>query len=426
MRHKFLIVYILILSLMLTGCGKTEESPIAKSGFSASVQTEGFPESRTESEGFDHASFDAAIITELLGAKPQTDPNARPTVDTDNHVIAPANLYYTLASLVHITGGTTRHQLLKLLGNTKISEVENNGPSLWTNQFYRTSNAAALMGHSLWISNSISIPESSLQRLAEESKTASYVGRPSSDNFSQSYRDWLGAMSGGLLNDSLSEVSLDKSMTIASASSLYYKALFSQSFVTASTHQGTFYTPVTEVTAYMMHMDQTFPYHEDVTFQAAGIPLMNGATLWLLQPAENTTPAALAADPAVLSWLNDPGWDESFLSLTFPRFDIINNHDLMPALQSLGVTEIFDPARADFSSLSGDIKGVGLSHISQLLRMRVFEGGIEATAFSEAAPEDTKLPENTVQMRLNRPFMFALRDYDGTLIYVGIVNDPTR
>lgn len=426
MKRHILLIGLLIISLLLSGCGKkAEEGPRAKSGFSATVSSDGFPDSRPASDGFDHASFDAAIIASVLGpAAP--DENGYTAADTENHVISPADLYLSVAGLAYISGGITRSQLLKFLGVSKIDELEKNVSLLWHTQFYRTSNAASLLGNSLWLSNSFAVPEDRLKDLAEKFYMESYVGRPGSENFDSSYREWLSSMSGGLLNDQIAEASLDEDMALATVTSLFYKALFAQSFQEAATEWDDFYTPTTEKAVYLMHMDETFPYHQDVNFQAAGVPLMNGATLWLLLPAENVTPAQLAADPLMLAWLNEPAYDQSPMSLYLPRFDITEKHSLKDDLIALGVTNAFDPAKADFSGLSSELEQCAVTRVDQAVRMRVFEGGVEATAYTEGFVVSSARPSDMLQFRLDRPFMFALRDYDGTLLFVGIINDPSK
>ncbi|MBO6158364.1 MAG: hypothetical protein J6P72_03755 [Firmicutes bacterium] len=431
MKKQYLLPFLFILSLLISGCsGSKDEVVLAKSGFSSNVYMSGFPANRAISDGFDHAAFDASIIRSVLGpvnaAPAETSSSSSSAVDTENHLISPANLYLSLSSLAYMTDGTTRFQLMKLLGPSKLSELEENLQMLWGSQFYQTSDAACLMGSSLWINDTLPVPEEKLSELSEKYYTASYVGQPSNKKFNESYRSWLSSMSAGLLDDQIGETGLDPDMALQSATSLFYKAQFSQSFEASQTYEQTFHTPTTDVYVQMMHMDESFPYHQDALFDAAGLPMKNGATLWLLLPKEGTTPAALAADQAVLNWLNAPSYDQEDLTLSVPRFDIIAQLSLIDSLKAIGVDEIFNAKKADFSGLSKEIQDCAVSRIDQTLRVRVFEGGVEASAFAETVVVSSAAPEDAVVFRLNRPFMFALRDYDGTILFAGIVNDPSK
>ena len=421
------LIPLLVLALLLSGCSKDKaEQPTAGSGFASSVYINEFPSNRISSDGFDHAAFDAAMISAALGTASVTGENGQITVDTENHVISPANLYFTTASLAYLTGSTTRFQLLKVLGLSKINEAQKIVETLWNSQFYRTSDAVSLLGSALFINSSLKVPQDKLNELSDQYYTASYAGRPGTSSFNETYRSWLSSMSGGLLDEAITEAELPGDLAVAAATTLFYKAFFSESFKTDSTHRETFYTPTTDVTVYMMYREGSFPYHQDVTFQAAGIPLMNGSTLWLLLPAEGQTPASLCSDPAVLAWMSDASNDEATLSLAVPRFDITQQTDFIPCLKSAGVTEIFDASKADFSGLSGELSGCSVSQWDQTVRIQLFEGGIEAAAFGDTQATSSAASRDAIQFRLNKPFVFLLRDFDGTILFVGTVNDPSK
>jgi serpin B len=176
----------------------------------------------------------------------------------------------------------------------------------------------------------------------------------------------------------------------------------------------------------MMHMDEAFPYHQDDLFDAAGLSLMNGATLWILLPKDNVTPAALCSSEAVITWLKSPSYEQEDLVLSVPQFDISDHVPLIDVMKGLGAGDIFDSDLADFSGLSDDISGCFVTRFEQTLRIRLSEGGIEAAAYAEAVIISAAAPEDAVSFTADRPFLFALRDFDGTILFAGIVNDPSR
>ena len=115
------------------------------------------------------------------------------------------------------------------------------------------------------------------------------------------------------------------------------------------------------------------------------------------------------------------------MSIHIPRFDVKSYTEFKDILPDLGVTEVFKTKRSNFTGLTSDLKGCALSRIDQRVRLILYEDGlVSAPEPSQKAESLDRVPENTLEFFLNRPFRFALRDADGTLIYIGIINDPTK
>ena len=102
--------------------------------------------------------------------------------------------------------------------------------------------------------------------------------------------------------------------------------------------------------------------------------------------------------------------------------------DLSDALKALGVTDVFDFDKSDFSPLIDEEKfdeSVAVMRVQHAARVKIDEKGCEAAAFTavradaqSAAPED--LP--VVEMDLNRPFAFMITGVDGLPLFLGTVN----
>ena len=78
---------------------------------------------------------------------------------------------------------------------------------------------------------------------------------------------------------------------------------------------------------------------------------------------------------------------------------------------------------ADFTGMDPE----GLMYISQVFHkafVAVDETGTEAAAATAVVMEDTAAPE-TVEMRVDRPFLFLIRDNaTGAIVFVGRVVNP--
>ena len=105
-----------------------------------------------------------------------------------------------------------------------------------------------------------------------------------------------------------------------------------------------------------------------------------------------------------------------------PKFDVKSSTELNEVLQALGVTEAFDMTKADFTPLTAN--GAFLSSSMQAARVKIDEEGVEAAAYTELVCADSAMMEvpPTVEMDLDRPFLFVIFDYNDIPLFVGTVN----
>jgi serpin B len=179
------------------------------------------------------------------------------------------------------------------------------------------------------------------------------------------------------------------------------------------------------------HMN--YYWYED--FGAVEMYLKNGSTMWFILPDEDKTVDDVLDDDAYMTMITEEHpWDEDAehyrymkVNLSVPQFDVSSSADLKEALQNMGVTDIFDPACADFSPsiVSTPDKPPYITAVNQDVRVKIDEKGVTAAAYIEipgagaAAP-----PEEVIDFVLDRPFVFAVTKSQIPL-FVGTVNDPT-
>ena len=117
------------------------------------------------------------------------------------------------------------------------------------------------------------------------------------------------------------------------------------------------------------------------------------------------------------------------LHLFMPRFGIDTRTDLVPVLEKMGMKAAVDAASADFSGITSSSK-LFIGHVIHQANIDVDEKGTEAAAATAivmlaggcTGPE----PARTVTLRLDRPFLFLLRDVrTGAILFMGRVLDPS-
>ena len=93
---------------------------------------------------------------------------------------------------------------------------------------------------------------------------------------------------------------------------------------------------------------------------------------------------------------------------------------------ALGMPIAFEGGRADFSAMSPGGRDLYIQDVIHEAFIAVDEDGTEAAAATAVIVGETAAPVKTVPLKVDRPFIFAIRDNDtGAIIFLGRVLDPS-
>lgn len=110
------------------------------------------------------------------------------------------------------------------------------------------------------------------------------------------------------------------------------------------------------------------------------------------------------------------------VELQMPKFDYKSEFNLTETLSDMGMPTAFS-GQADFSGMSPE--SLLIQSIIHKATVTVDEKGTEAAAATGVVVGETAVPQ-TVEMRLNRPFVFAIKDHEtNSILFVGRVLDPS-
>jgi serpin B len=114
------------------------------------------------------------------------------------------------------------------------------------------------------------------------------------------------------------------------------------------------------------------------------------------------------------------------VELFLPRFGIETKASLADALEALGMPIAFDPEAADFSGIT-EAEGLVIDDVIHQANIDVDEKGTEAAAATAVVMRaGSAAPDAPVTVRVDRPFLFALRDVPtGAVLFLGRVTDPS-
>jgi serpin B len=113
------------------------------------------------------------------------------------------------------------------------------------------------------------------------------------------------------------------------------------------------------------------------------------------------------------------------VNLRFPRFEFRTNAFLSGALAELGMPLAFSEA-ADFSGMTS-AERLFIQEVIQEAFISVDEEGTEAAAATAVIAGATSAPIDIVDLTVDRPFIYLLRDIEtGAIPFMGRVIDPTE
>ncbi|HLK41094.1 MAG TPA: serpin family protein [Polyangiaceae bacterium] len=107
-----------------------------------------------------------------------------------------------------------------------------------------------------------------------------------------------------------------------------------------------------------------------------------------------------------------------------PKFSLDRRSQLAPALASMGLTDLFDPAKADLTGMDGQ-KDLFVGPVVHEATIQVDEQGTVAAAATGAVIEPPVCAPMDVW--INRPFLFLIRNtQNGDILFMGRVEDPRQ
>lgn len=346
----------------------------------------------------------------------------------ENKACSPINIYMALAMLAEITDGESRDQILSLLGSDDLNDLRTEASAVWNANYSNDGAVTSILASSLWLNDKINFKQEAMDALAKYYYTSSFRGEMGSAALDQALQGWINQQTGGLLKEQASGLTMDKETILALATTIYFRAKWAGEFSEGNTRPETFHADSGDVTCDFMHQSGTNTYYWSDRFSAVSKRLEGSGAMWFLLPDEGVTPEELLADEAALDLLLGSGESvESkylIVNLSVPKFDIASELDLTASLNNLGITDVFDPASADFSPMTADTEAY-LSQARHAARVAIDEEGVTAAAYTVMMTEGAAAPpEEEVDFALNRPFVFVITGTDGLPLFVGIVRQP--
>lgn len=347
--------------------------------------------------------------------------------DGKNKVYSPVNVYIAFSMLASCTGGETRQQILNVLGAESEEDARNTAEKLLKGNYVNDGSRKSLVTNSVWTGEKYQLKENFLKDFSNNYYAPVFTGDPAQAEYSEALRKWLTEATGGLLENSAQELKFDPEMVLTLASTLYFSADWEAEFNPENNAEEIFHGTEADTKCEFMKQDGSGLYYAGNNFAAVTKTIGGGGNMYFILPDEGFSPEEVVVSPDFADLLFKPQSTKtgiktsySVIHLSVPKFDVASDTDLKENLRSLGVTDVFDCGKSDFSPVSDD--SLFLSMIKHSARVSVDEKGITAAAYTVEMTCGASVPQDEVTVTLDRPFVFAITGDTGDVLFIGIVN----
>ena len=239
---------------------------------------------------------------------------------------------------------------------------------------------------------------------------------------------WVSDQTQDKIKDLIPEGVINPDTRMALVNAIYFKADWLSPFEADSTRDAPFHLlDGSEVTVPMMGQNAFIPYAKGDGWQAIELAYQGrDAAMDIIVPDESRfeevesnldyqTASAILGDLQPTS-----------VSLALPKFKFESQFGLVDQLAALGMTDAFDPDRADFSGMS-ERKDLYISAVIHKAFVAVDEKGTEAAAATAVIVEVASAQMSDITLIVDRPFIFLIRDIPtGQILFIGRVLNPAQ
>ena len=346
-----------------------------------------------------------------------------------NQLYSPVNAFIGLAMAAELTTGQTQQQILDALGVADTNALRAYISALWENVYQDNGNEICTLANSLWLDDDLAYNQEPMDTLAYHYYASVYQQDLSGERVLKDIKAWLNNNTGGMLKNSIQNVVLPNEAVLALYSTIYFQGKWNDEFNIASNSIDTFHAPSGDISCTFMNKKLAqMNYYWGENFGAVSLNLKNGSSMWFILPDEGKSINDVLFQGEYLDLITSlkseiENTKYMKVNLSVPKFNIQTSADLRPGLENMGITDLFQPDKADFSA-AFDTPAF-ITAANQAVRVEVDEQGVKASAYIElpgagaAAP-----PEEIIDFILDRPFLFVIADNSGIPLFAGTVNQP--
>jgi len=341
---------------------------------------------------------------------------------------SPLSLYYALSIAASGAKNETEAQLLALLGVDDSKTLSEQCGNLYRLLYTDNKIGKLKISNSIWMDDDMNgIPvvfkDDFVKQAAENFYASSHSVDFAREETGKAMADWISANTNKTLSP---EFETNPEQILSILNTVYFYDQWIDRFDRSKTAEDTFY-PLSGSEIKCDFMNRTFPsasFSKGKDFTRAGLSLKNAGRMVFILPDEGVSPYELIASPEKMKEIFEGG--ESFAGEVvwkIPKFSFGSKLAVTDALEILGVSSVF-MEDADFTGITGHMAYI--THILQETHIAIDEDGVEASAFTKIDYAGAAQPQGRADMILDRPFIYAVTAQNGSLLFMGICENPAE
>jgi uncharacterized serpin-like protein MM_2675 len=333
----------------------------------------------------------------------------------DNQLFAPLSLYMALSMLVEGTSSTTSAELENLLGQ-KREKLTKQLKLIYENNYYSNQNGRVYLANSLWLKKGLKINSEYLNFIKDNFYAQSYEIDFTKRKEKDKIIKWINYYTENVLKLDRNNYQIEDNLALLLLNTIYFDNKWLIAYDKEKTVEDTFYLDKnnTKMVEYMNHQISTL-YKKTSEYVVVMDYFENNNTITYIMP---TIPFDKLCSKDFTSFTNDLVMGE--VNLSVPKFDYSKEYNLNEALKSLGVRKIFEK-----DSLNKIGENLSVNYIKQNVGIKLSESGAKASAVTSIGIMKSSLVVDPITIKLDRPFLYLIKDANNVLLFVGILNYPT-
>lgn len=337
----------------------------------------------------------------------------------ESAVVSPVNIYMALSMLAECTSGTSRKQILDIIGVSSIEELREQSKIIWLYNSRDDEFGKSLLGNSVWLSSDMPVKENCVEILKNDHYASTFTGNFASDEYKKALKQWLSDQTCGLLDGFINALDISDDTRAVLASTLYYKVKWAIQY--RETEEGVFKGTDGRTDCVFNKKSFTSVIYYGDGFTAFHDTLSDGNSMWFFLPDYGkSTEDVIKSD--LISFIGSEKTGKTYdVTVRMPDFDVDFNESIIDILYALGVTDCTISSKADFSELTDD--DIFVNQIIHAARFKADKEGVEGAAFTGIRiANGYAVDHKDYDFTLDKPFVFMVVN-NGVPLFTGTVSN---
>lgn len=340
-----------------------------------------------------------------------------------NQNYSPLSLYYALSVAAAGAKEETQQELLDLLKVSDMKLLSKQASNLYRRIYSDNKIGSLKIANSLWMDKNVGWERSFVENAAKDFYASVYSVDFKDENTPKDMEKWVSDNTKGTLSP---EMDILPEQILSIINTVYFYDEWVDKFDKSATAEDTFYLSNGEMVKsdFMNSRYASAGFYKGEGFTRSSLSLKNSGSMVFILPDEGASVQGLLESPEKLKAAFEGG-EQGYGQVVWqiPKFSFGVKYDLKESLKALGIENIFEE-NADFSGITKEMAFV--SGIRQETHIAIDENGVEASAFTQIDYCGSAQPQGRADMILNRPFIFGITAPTGTLLFVGVCENPTQ